>query len=276
MTATSSTKLRFLDYSARMRSFSIAIVAAYLTGFAAAHGVVAEVTVEGVSKPYKGYVPSNAKGTQPVPAGKDVVVWASNNKEQDFLTPKDYATDDIICHRKAMPAPAAAEVAAGKTITLSWPNWPKQDPHPGVFLNYLAPAGTDTPSSINKQSLKFVKISQKGYDPTAPVDDEDFGLATYAFKKAGLKAQVTIPANIKPGLYVLRHEIIALHEANEVNGAQNYPQCVTIKVTGGGSAVPAGVAATTFYKATDPGVSLKSVIVSSQCLTGSLDQNRPI
>ena len=34
---------------------------------------------------------------------------------------------------------------------------------------------------------------------------------------------VTIPMGIKAGNYVLRHETIALHQAQAVGGAQNYP-----------------------------------------------------
>jgi cellulase len=34
---------------------------------------------------------------------------------------------------------------------------------------------------------------------------------------------VKIPSSIKPGNYVLRHETIALHQAQSVGGAQNYP-----------------------------------------------------
>lgn len=65
---------------------------------------------------------------------------------------------------------------------------------------------------------------------------------------------MTIPPSIATGNYVLRHEIIALHASGSANGAQNYPQCVNLAVKSSGTAKPAGVAATTFYKATDPGI----------------------
>jgi hypothetical protein len=59
---------------------------------------------------------------------------------------------------------------------------------------------------------------------------------------------------IAPGNYVVRHEIIALHAASQANGAQNYPFCFNLAISGNGTAKPAGVLATSFYKATDPGV----------------------
>jgi hypothetical protein len=52
----------------------------------------------------------------------------------------------------------------------------------------------------------------------------------------------------------MRHEIIALHSAGNSNGAQNYPQCFNLQVTGGGSDKPAGTLGEALYKNTDPGI----------------------
>ena len=65
---------------------------------------------------------------------------------------------------------------------------------------------------------------------------------------------VKIPDNIVAGEYVLRHEIIALHSSGERDGAQNYPQCINIVVSGGRSEKPAGVVGTKLYTAEDPGI----------------------
>jgi cellulase len=89
--------------------------------------------------------------------------------------------------------------------------------------------------------------------------------------KNNFTSSTTIPRNLKAGNYVIRHEIIALHSAGNDNGAQFYPQvnriipkiytyiltvqCLNLKVTGSGSvAPPSGVAGTSLYKRTDPGV----------------------
>jgi hypothetical protein len=66
--------------------------------------------------------------------------------------------------------------------------------------------------------------------------------------------KVTIPSDIAPGNYVLRHEIIALHGAGSPNGAQLYPQCINFEVSGGGSARPSGTVGTSLYRANDPGI----------------------
>lgn len=69
-----------------------------------------------------------------------------------------------------------------------------------------------------------------------------------------MTGNLTIP-NLAPGNYVIRHEIIALHAAGQTNGAQAYPQCVNFKVEGSGTTtISGGVPATSFYKATDPGI----------------------
>jgi cellulase len=83
---------------------------------------------------------------------------------------------------------------------------------------------------------------------------------------------VKIPVSLKAGNYVLRNEIIALHTAGTVGGAQNYPQsvqtalrrtkhvltsprCFNLKVTGGGtSTLPEGVPATKFYRPETKGI----------------------
>lgn len=65
---------------------------------------------------------------------------------------------------------------------------------------------------------------------------------------------VQIPQDLATGNYVLRHEIIALHSAEQADGAQNYPQCFNLAVTGSGSLQPSGVLATDLYQETDPGI----------------------
>jgi hypothetical protein len=65
----------------------------------------------------------------------------------------------------------------------------------------------------------------------------------------------TIPKNLKAGDYVIRHEIIALHGAGSVNGAQNYPQCLNLRVTGSGTVAPtSGTVGSSLYKNTEPGI----------------------
>jgi cellulase len=54
---------------------------------------------------------------------------------------------------------------------------------------------------------------------------------------------------------VLRNEIIALHTAGTVGGAQNYPQCFNLEVSGQGTReLSGGVPATQFYQPAENGI----------------------
>lgn len=118
------------------------------------------------------------------------------------------------------------------------------------MIDYLAPVSGEF-TAVDKTSLSFVKIGEaglvSGYNPGLWAADDLIA--------DGFSWDVTIPAGLAPGNYVLRHEIIALHAAGNVNGAQAYPQCINIEVTSGGStAISGGEPATEFYTETDPGI----------------------
>jgi cellulase len=171
--------------------------------------------------------------------------WDSLNQDLGFVEPNSLGSTDINCHKSATAGRLYASVAAGQSIQLPWNKWPS-DSHKGPLINYIAPCNGDC-TTLTPGSLKWSKISQAGLSngawPTDPLPTNNF------------TATVTIPSKLKAGNYVLRHEIIALHSASNDNGAQFYPQCLNLKVTGSGTVAPtAGVAGTALYKKTDPGV----------------------
>ena len=65
-----------------------------------------------------------------------------------------------------------------------------------------------------------------------------------------------IPSCLAAGAYIVRHEIIALHAAHTSGGAQFYPSCHQIKITGSGTSTgpSSKVAFPGAYTATDPGI----------------------
>jgi hypothetical protein len=69
--------------------------------------------------------------------------------------------------------------------------------------------------------------------------------------KADRKDTFQLPSDIKPGMYVLRTELIALHYASKT-GPQFYPHCFNIEIKGDGTASPEGVKIPGAYKAKDP------------------------
>ncbi|KAI0309010.1 glycosyl hydrolase family 61-domain-containing protein, partial [Amylostereum chailletii] len=71
----------------------------------------------------------------------------------------------------------------------------------------------------------------------------------------GKTLPVTLPADLKAGNYLFRSEIIALHLADKKGGAEFYPGCAQLQVTGDGAGVPAStVALPGAYSDTDPGI----------------------
>lgn len=105
---------------------------------------------------------------------------------------------------------------------------------------------------MDKTTLKFNKIDEKGL---VSWDAQPGHWATDELLAAGKTWTVQIPQSVAPGNYVLRHELIGLHEGNRDNGAQNYPQCINLKITGSGTdGLASGTLGTALYTPTDPGI----------------------
>jgi hypothetical protein len=207
----------------------------------AAHGHVSHIIVNGVY--YENYNPSTHWYQTNPPT---VLGWRAEQQDLGFVEPNNFGTSDVICHRSATPGGGHATVAAGDKISIFWnPVWPES--HVGPVINYLAACNGDC-ETASKDSLRWFKIDGAGYDSTTGLWAAD------ALRANGNSWLVQIPSDLKAGNYVLRHEIIALHGAPNLNGAQSYPQCMNLRVTGSGSNAPSGVAGTSLYKATDPGI----------------------
>lgn len=74
---------------------------------------------------------------------------------------------------------------------------------------------------------------------------------------SGAPANVTIPANIAPGNYIIRHELIALQIAQTPGGAEFYPSCVQVAIGGNGTGAPTAeetVQLPGAYSDSDPGL----------------------
>ncbi|KAK8074428.1 hypothetical protein PG997_009091 [Apiospora hydei] len=226
-------------------TLSIAAFAAPLLQLASAHGHVAGVKVNGGAwvqgcDPNWYYQPS---GTAPNTPG-----WKALNQDNGFVSPDAFKSSDIACHKSAKAGETYINANAGDTLTMYWNTWP--DSHKGPVINYLAPCSGEC-TSASPGSLSFTKISQaaliSGSNPGTWVTD--------TLISKNFTSDVQIPASLRPGNYVLRHEIIALHAAGSPNGAQAYPQCLNIKVgSGGSSGLSGGVPATSLYTASDPGI----------------------
>lgn len=211
----------------------------------AAHGHVTNVVVNGVY--YQGF-DINSFPYMPDPPA--VAAWTTPNTGNGFITPDDYTSPDIICHQNATNAKGHITVKAGDRVNIQWTEWPES--HHGPVMDYLADCG-DSCETVDKTTLKFFKIDGVGL-----VDDSDVP-GTWGddqLIKNNNSWMVEIPESIAPGNYVLRHELMALHGAEMEDGAQNYPQCFNLRVTGSGTAKPDGILGTALYKPTEAGVSV--------------------
>lgn len=221
---------------------AIALVA--LISSVHSHGTVSGIVADGIF--YEGYNPSYQYITPaPVTVGWKIPTDLGNT----FIPPASYASSDIICHLAAANAQAAAPVKAGGKVELQWTPWPTS--HKGPVIDYLANCNGPC-ETVDKTTLTWFKIDGVGL--LNPTSISDGYWATDVLIANNNSWTVEIPPSIAPGNYVLRHEIIALHAAGSANGAQNYPQCVNLAVSGTGTANPTGVLATTFYSATSPSI----------------------
>ncbi|KAL6850812.1 hypothetical protein ACO1O0_007938 [Amphichorda felina] len=174
----------------------------------------------------------------------DTAGWYSANPNNEYIAPSAYGSSDINCHFNSRPGKATASIPAGGVIDFLWTPWP----HIGPVFTYIAKCSGDC-ANADKNSLSWVKIDEEGIDiPTQK------WAATKLIENNNTWT-TTVPENLAPGNYVFRNEIIGVHSAGEPNGAQNYPQCFNIEVTGSGTVqLPAGTPGTQLYRANDPGI----------------------
>ncbi|GAB1315858.1 glycoside hydrolase 61 [Madurella fahalii] len=229
-----------------MPSLSSKALLSALAGAAtvAAHGHVTNIVINGVS--YQSYDPTVFPY---MPNPPTVVGWTASNTDNGFVAPDAFASGDIICHRTASNAGGHAVAAAGDSIFIQWDTWPES--HHGPVIDYLANCGSGGCESVDKTSLEFFKISEVGLIDGSNAPGQWASDHLIANNNSWM---VQIPSNIAPGNYVLRHEIIALHSAGQSNGAQNYPQCFNLQITGSGTDSPAGVRGQSLYTPTDDGI----------------------
>ncbi|PYH58885.1 lytic polysaccharide monooxygenase auxiliary activity family 9 protein [Aspergillus niger CBS 101883] len=225
---------------------SVAKIAGVVLGSAAlvaGHGYVSGAVIDG--EYYGGYIVSSYPYESDPP---ETIAWSTTATDLGFVDGSEYSDPDIICHKSAKPGAISADVKAGGTVELQWTDWPSS--HHGPVLTYLANCNGDC-SDVTKTDLEFFKIDESGLISDTEVPGT---WATDNLISNNNSWTVTIPSTLEAGNYVLRHEIIALHSAENKDGAQNYPQCLNLKVTGSGSSTYSGTKGEALYKDTDPGI----------------------
>jgi len=162
---------------------------------------------------------------------------------------------DLACNVGAAASANVCTVQPGDRVTVEMHQQPGQrscsneaigGAHYGPVLVYMA-AVSDATTAVGAQANWF-KVSHMGLVSNNP---DYFG--TQVLNDNCGHYTFTVP-NISPGNYLLRAEVIALHVASSSGGAQFYPACFQLSVTGSGSGSPPTVKIPGVYNAQDPGI----------------------
>ncbi|KIJ15794.1 lytic polysaccharide mono-oxygenase [Paxillus involutus ATCC 200175] len=211
-----------------------------LPALVSAHGYVGQVTIDGTV--YKG----NAVGTIPT---IDSVI----RQVYTQFPVKNASNPDLHCGMGAQFAKDVASANPGSKFEVLWvggPNGSINWPHnTGPIMHYMAKCDGSC-ASYNSTNAEWFKISELGPRP----DNQTWYQASLM---AGFPANVTIPSTLAPGNYLLRSEIIALHLATTLGGAEFYPSCIQLSVGGSQIGAPTCSEEVTFpggYSDTDPGI----------------------
>ncbi|KAJ2775267.1 hypothetical protein IWQ56_000184 [Coemansia nantahalensis] len=168
-----------------------------------------------------------------------------------FLPVRGVGGSNVLCRTmsddggstESCPVKAGSTIALEYHLDMNHASQPIDPGHKGPCIAWLSPLAANGNGDV------WVKIGEKGYDPATKrwcIDD---------LNASNGMMNVTIPADIADGEYLLRGEIIALHQAHIPDMVEFYANCVHIKVYGGGSnQLPPGVAIPGVYKKDDPGI----------------------
>lgn len=163
----------------------------------------------------------------------------------------DVTSSAMICNGGTAKAGEFVKVAAGSTIGLQWhhndlmtesgdSDEPIAASHKGPVMVYIAKA------EGNGEGAVWTKIFEEG------LNGGTWGVDTFIANKGLI--EITLP-DLADGEYLIRPEMIGLHEAQTEGAAQFYNGCGQLKITGGSGSLPAsGVDMTKAYSATEPGV----------------------
>ncbi|KAJ6262566.1 hypothetical protein Dda_3377 [Drechslerella dactyloides] len=208
--------------------------AALLASTVSAHGGVTSYSSGSTTWP--GWQPYNS------PSGQKSI--ERQYSSFDPLMIPDLARINILCNNAGVFGTGlTATIAAGSQITAYWPQWTHAE---GCVMVYMAKCPSGGCNGWTGTGTVWFKIDQVGLiSGTMGSGQWGAGLVLNT-----LKWTATIPASLPAGEYLIRHELLALHQANN---PQFYPECAQLTVTGGGNGSPGPlVDLTKAYNGNDP------------------------
>ncbi|KAI5118811.1 hypothetical protein M0805_005153 [Coniferiporia weirii] len=203
-----------------------------------AHGYPASVLIDGML-----YDGAN---------GPDVSANSPIRKVSSGDPVTDVTSNNIICGQSAQVASGVATAKPGSLLQFNWVNegngnWVHNT---GPIIAYMAECSGGCTSFTPDSSTAWFKIEEQGEE-----ENGVSGTWVQANLNSGAPANVTIPSSLAAGNYLVRHEIIALQNAQSEGGAEFYPSCLQLTVSGDGTGTPnTTVHFPGAYSATDPGI----------------------
>jgi len=159
------------------------------------------------------------------------------------------SSSDMFCGRGPATSSGVCSVAAGGALTVEMHAQPgdRKCSQPAIGGNHYGPVNVymaKVSDAKTATSGSFFKVAEDGYTGTTASWGTEI-LNANCGKKA-----FTVPKSIASGDYLVRAEVLALHAG--AGNPQPYITCFQVKVTGGGSANPAGVSFPGAYSLSDP------------------------
>ncbi|KAK6340604.1 hypothetical protein TWF696_008929 [Orbilia brochopaga] len=218
---------------------------ALLASTVSAHGGVS--SYQSGSTTWPGWSPYNS------PSGQSSI--ERQYSSYDPLLIADLSKINIICNNAgATGTGKTATIAAGSQLTAYWAQWTHAE---GCVMVYMAKCPSGGCNSWTGTGANWFKINQVG------LISGTMGHGTWGAGQVldTLKWTVTIPAALPSGEYLIRHELLALHQANN---PQFYPECAQLTITGGGNGVPGPlVDLQKAYSGSDPSVNVDIYIADA-------------
>ncbi|KAF2789734.1 lytic polysaccharide monooxygenase [Melanomma pulvis-pyrius CBS 109.77] len=240
---------------------TFALVAALISSVAG-HTAVEEFEAGGVT--YPGFY----QGSKQDPGNNSPAWWTNQQWGYQPVYGDKINHPDIIAHIDASPSPYTAPVPAGSDVTFKWHHEGQCEAgeegwdcsHHGWTATYLASCNGDC-KDVDKTALEFFKIHDSAlidyregrYSQGGPQEQTGYWGTDAIFYDNGNKQTVKIPSDIPSGNYVLRTEVMSIHNNGAVANRQFWPQAFNIKVTGGDDSaqLPAGTKGTELYSSSD-------------------------
>ncbi|EJF58529.1 hypothetical protein DICSQDRAFT_110054 [Dichomitus squalens LYAD-421 SS1] len=226
-----------------MKRFAVFAAVSAAVPYVAAHGFVSQVIIDGQA--YEGNVPNDHQGPSPIRLVSDISpVKGATNK-------------DLFCGLNAALAEMVVPANPGSNVTFQWSGGAGQKwPHnTGPLMTYMASCGSTSCDKFDSLDAEWFKIDEAGKKDADTWIQQDI--------MNGDSYTLTLPENLSPGGYLIRHEIIALHLAVTEGGAEFYPSCTQVQVGGNGNGQPnQTVNFPGAYKDDDPGIFDPSVFDS--------------